>query len=247
MANCLVRRRRGGVPPELPRATHAGPRSLRGSPRGSGDPGDQLGPPDAGKAGPPVAPAGCEGTPRSRVRRAPPSRRPLRPGRRRRPCWPAAAPHSPRRCRRGRPGRGNPQGAAAAAGAGPGWALVAPAGCRGPKPVPRDKRRPGNTRPGSDVLGGGPKGRQGRGCALGWGEADRYGRLREKREAEEGAEESRAPALGLGGPPPRLTLDPETNGPDVTHAGPRMVAGRVAMGTGLEPGGGGWELRAQTG
>lgn len=54
------------------------------------------------------------------------------------------------------------------------------------------------------------------------------------------SEKRRRPASEPKGPPPRgWGWDPEINGPEVTYAlRPRMAAGRVVMGTWLEPGGG---------
>lgn len=165
--------------------------------------------------------------------------RPLCPGKRRRPFPLAAAAHSPGTAAKDAPAEGIQKEPRPPPEPGP-------AGLSPLRPAARDRSQYPETNGdpetlGQEVtpLGGGSKGRLGRGCASYRSEADGRGRRREKREVEERAEGSRNPALGLAGPPPRLGLAPETNEPDVTHASPGMVAGRVVMGTVVELGGGG--------
>lgn len=163
----------------------AGPRSLRGSPRGSGDSENKVGSREAEKAGPPVAPAGCEGTP------LPGRPSPAESG------APSALGSAGGRFRP-RPPRTHPGTAAEDAPAEgiqkeprpppePG-----PAGLSSLRPAAGDRGQYPGTSCDPETLGqevtsfgGGPKERLGRGCALGRGEAVGRGRWRKKREAEE--------------------------------------------------------------
>lgn len=129
----------------------AGPRCLRGSPWGSRDPEDKLGPRGAENASPPVLPDGREETPLP-SRRAPPSRVPPPPGEAPEAVPPAAAhthlgtaaEDAPAEGSKKEPSRDSPQSRAR-------LGSPAPAGCRGPTPVLPSQRRPGNIRTGSDV------------------------------------------------------------------------------------------------
>lgn len=163
----------------------AGPRSLRGNPRRSEDPEDKLGSREAEKAGPPVAPAGCEWTP-------PPGRpSPADSG------APSALGSAGRRFRP-RPPRTHPGTVAEDARVEeiqreprpppepgpPGLSLLRPAaGYRGQ--YPGTSGDPETLVQEVTSFGGGSKERLGRSCALRRGEADGCGRRRKKREAAE--------------------------------------------------------------
>lgn len=177
----MVSRQKRGVPPEPPMA---GPRCLRSSPWGSRDPEDKLGPRGAEKEGPAVAPAVREGTPLP-GRGAPRSRTPPLPGEAPEAVSAAATRTDPvtaaedARPKEARRSRGRRRSR-------PGWALAAPAGCRGSRPVPQGQRRPGNNRPGSDV----PRGRVQKEAGLRLRAGP--GKGRDRRVAEEGAGGGRA-------------------------------------------------------